>query len=116
LPRLALLASPHSQQWSLVIANGQCPRDVEGPVDRLIAWARSGLEIFHGMSILQVGLIAALGLGLFYWALGIGLGSIRRIALTALVLMAAFVVARLILPGSFCAVDLPSLIAALCSR
>ena len=85
-------------------------------MDHLIAWARSGLEIFQGMSVLQVGLIAALGLGLFYWVLGIGLRSIRHIAMTALVLMAALVVARLALPEPFCAVRWPSVIAALCSR
>jgi hypothetical protein len=115
--RLAVLASRHTNgHWFCKRPQWQCPPDVERPVDRLIAWARSGLEILHGMSVLQVGLIAALGLGLFYWVLGVGLGSIRRIALTALVLVAALVVARLTLPGPFCTVRWPSLIAALCSR
>jgi hypothetical protein len=85
-------------------------------VDRLIDWARSGLEILNGMSVLQLALIAALGLGLFYWALGIGLRSIRSVALTTLVLTVVLVVARLTLPGPFCAVRWPSLIAAMCSR
>ena len=59
-------------------------------------------------SILQFGLIAALGLGLFYWGLGVGLGSIRRVAVTALLLIVAVVVARLILPETFCSVRWPS--------
>jgi hypothetical protein len=36
----------------------------------MTAWARTGLEAFHGLSLLS-----ALGLGLAYWAFGTGLGS-----------------------------------------
>jgi hypothetical protein len=85
-------------------------------MDRLTAWARSGLEAFHGLSLLQLCLIAALGLGLGYWALGLGLRSIRRAALTTLLLIAAVAVARLALPGPFCAVPWPYPIGALCPR
>ena len=85
-------------------------------MDRLTVWARSGLEAFHGLSLLQLGLVGALGLGLGYWALGLGLRSIRRIALMALLLIAAVAVVRLALPDQFCAVRWPSPIASLCSR
>jgi hypothetical protein len=47
-----------------------------GKVDRLTDWARRGVEAFHGLSLLQLGLLAALGLGLGYWVLGVGLRSI----------------------------------------
>jgi hypothetical protein len=85
-------------------------------VDRLTDWGRSGVEAFHGLSLLQLGLLAALGLGLGYWVLGVGLRSIRRAVLTALLLIAAVAAARLVLPGPFCAVRWPSPINALCSR
>jgi hypothetical protein len=85
-------------------------------MDRLIAWARSGLEALHGLSLLQLCLIAALGLGLGYWALGVGLRSVRRVALTVFLLIAAVAVARLALPGPFCAVPWPYPIRALCAR
>jgi len=85
-------------------------------VDRLADWARRGVEALHGLSLLQLGLLAALGLGLGYWLLGVGLRSIRRAVLTALLLIAAVAAARLVFPGSFCAVRWPSPIDALCSR
>ena len=87
-----------------------------GKVDRLTDWARSGVEAFHGLSLLQLGLLAALGLGLGYWVLGVGLRSIRRAVLMALLLIAAVAVVRLVLPGPFCTVRWPSPINALCSR
>src|ERR1700704_5311264 len=58
-------------------------------VDRLTAWARNGLEAFHGLSLLQLCLVGALGLGLGYRALGLGFQFIRRAALTALLAIAA---------------------------
>ena len=58
-------------------------------MDRLTDWARSGVEAFHGLSLLQLGLLASLGLGLGYWVLGVGLRSMRRAVLTALLLVAA---------------------------
>jgi hypothetical protein len=85
-------------------------------VDRLADWARRGVEAFHGLSLLQLGLLAALGLGLGYWVLGVGLRSIRRAVLMALLLIAAVAVARLVFPGPFCAVRWPSPIDSLCSR
>jgi hypothetical protein len=85
-------------------------------VDRLTDWGRSGVEAFHGLSLLQLGLLAALGLGLGYWIFGVALRSIRGVVLTALLLIAAVAAARLVLPGPFCAVRWPSPISALCSR
>jgi hypothetical protein len=85
-------------------------------VDRLTAWARNGLEAFHGLSLLQLCLVGALGLGLGYWALGLGFQFIRRAALTALLAIAAMTVVRLALPGTFCAVGWPHPISALCSK
>ncbi|HTG03141.1 MAG TPA: hypothetical protein VK635_03655 [Bradyrhizobium sp.] len=85
-------------------------------MDRLTNWARSGVEAFHGLSVLQLGLLAALGLGLGYWVLGVGFRSIRRAVLMALLLIAAVAAARLVLPGPFCAVRWPSPIDSLCSR
>ena len=75
---------------------------------------RAAVEAFHGLSLLQLGLLAALGLGLGYWVLGVGLRSIRRAILTALLLIAAVAAVRLVLPGPFCAVRWPSPIGALC--
>jgi len=85
-------------------------------VDRLTAWARSGLEAFHGLSLLQLCLVGALGLGLGYWALSLGFRFIRRAALTALLAIAVVAVVRLVFPGQFCAVRWPSPIAVMCSR
>ena len=85
-------------------------------MDRLTDWARGGVEAFHGLSLLQLGLLAALGLGLGYWVLGVGLRSIRRAVLTALLLVATVAVVRLVFPGPFCAVRWPSPIDAFCSR
>ena len=83
-------------------------------MDRLTDWARRGVEAFHGLSLLQLGLLAALGLGLGYWVLGVGLRSIRRTILTVLLLIAAVAAVRLVLPGPFCAVGWPSPIDTLC--
>ena len=58
-------------------------------MDRLTDWARTGVEAFHGLSLLQLSLLAALGLGLGYGVLGVGLRSIRRAVLMALLLIAA---------------------------
>jgi hypothetical protein len=85
-------------------------------VGRLTEWARSGGEAFHGLSLLQLGLLAALGLGLGYWVLGVGLRSIRRAVLMALLLIAAVAAVRLAFPGPFCALRWPSPINAVCSR
>jgi hypothetical protein len=85
-------------------------------MDRLTAWARTGLEAFHGLSLLQLCLGGALGLGLGYWALGVGLGFVRRAALAALLVIAVVAVVRLALPSTFCAVRWPHPISALCSR
>ena len=85
-------------------------------MDRLTDWARSGVEAFHGLSLLQLGLLAALGLGLGYWVLGVGLRSSRRSVLTALLRVATVAVVRLVLPGPFCSVRWPSPIDAFCSR
>ena len=85
-------------------------------MDRLTDWARTGVEAFHGLSLLQIGLLAALGLGLGYWVLGVGFRSIRRAVLMALLLIAAVAVVRLVFPGPFCTVRWPSPINALCSR
>jgi hypothetical protein len=85
-------------------------------VDHLTAWARSGLEAFHGLSLLQLCLVGALGLGLGYWALGLGFRFIRRAALPALLAIAAVAVVQLAFPGPFCAIRWPYLIAALCSK
>jgi hypothetical protein len=92
------------------------PPGCGGLVDRLTAWARSGLEAFHGLSLLQLCLVGALGLGLGYWALGLGFRFIRRAALTALLAIAVVAVVRLAFPGPFCAIRWPYPIAALCSR
>jgi hypothetical protein len=85
-------------------------------MDRLPAWGRTGLEAFHGLSLLQLCLVGALGLGLGYWALGLGFRFIRRAALTALLVIVAVSVVQLAFPGPFCAIRWPYPIAALCSR
>jgi hypothetical protein len=85
-------------------------------VERLAAWGRNGWEAFHGLSLLQLCLIGALGLGLGYWALGLGFRFIRRAALTALLAIAVLAVMRLAFPGTFCAVRWPYPISALCPR
>ena len=85
-------------------------------MDRLADWARRGAEALHGLSLLQLGLLAALGLGLGYWVLGVGLRSIRRAVLMAMLLIAAVAVARLVFPGPFCTVRWPSPIDTLCAR
>jgi hypothetical protein len=74
------------------------------------------LEALHGLSLLQLCLIAALGAGLGYWTLRLGLRSIRGAVLMALLLIAVVAVARLTFPGPFCAVRWPSPMAALCPR
>ena len=85
-------------------------------MDRLNAWARSGLEALQGLSVLQVLLIAVLGLGLGYWAIGIAVRSLRGAVLTLLVLMVALAVVRLCFPDTFCSVHWPTPVAAVCSR
>ncbi|MGZ3340251.1 MAG: hypothetical protein ACXWLB_10575 [Reyranella sp.] len=85
-------------------------------MDRLIDWARSGVDALHGLSLLQLGLLAALGLGLGYSVLGVGLRSLRRVVLTALLLIVAAAAVRLAFPGPFCAIRWPSPIDTLCSR
>jgi hypothetical protein len=45
-------------------------------VDRLNAWTRSGFEVLQALSLLQVLLIAVLGLGLGYWAISIAVRSL----------------------------------------
>ena len=83
---------------------------------RLNAWARSGLEALQGLSLLQVLLIAVLGLGLGYWAIGIAVRSLRSAVLAFLVLIAALALVRLCFPETFCSVHWPTPIAAVCSR
>src|SRR5260221_14701098 len=73
-----------------------------GKVDRLTDWARTGVGAFHGLSLLQLGLLAALGLGLGYGVLGVGLRSIRRAVLMALLLIAAVAGGRRGFPRPFC--------------
>ena len=85
-------------------------------MEHLVTWGRSGLEALGGLSVLQVGLLVALGLGLFYWALDVGLRSIRTVTLTGLLLVAALAVARLSMPETFCDFRWPAPIAALCNR
>jgi hypothetical protein len=85
-------------------------------VDRLNAWARSGLEALQGLSVLQVLFIAVLGLGLGYWAIGIAVRSLRSAALAFLVLIAALALVRLCFPETFCSIRWPSFVAAACSR
>jgi hypothetical protein len=85
-------------------------------VDRLNAWARSGLEALQGLSLLQVLLISVLGLGLGYWAIGIAVRSLRSAVLAFLVLIAALALVRLCFPETFCSVHWPTPIAAVCSR
>ena len=85
-------------------------------MDRLTAWAPTGIEAFYGLSLLQLCLVSALGLGLAYWALGTGLGFVRRTAMMALLVIAVVAVVRLALPSTFCAVRWPHPISALCSR
>ena len=69
-------------------------------MDRLNTWARSGLEALQGLSLLQVALIAALGLGLGYWAIRIAVRSLRSAMLAVLLLTAALALARLCFPGN----------------
>ena len=85
-------------------------------MDRLNTWARSGLEALQGLSLLQVALIAALGLGLGYWAIRIAVRSLRSAMLAVLVLTAALALARLCFPETFCSIHWPPPIAAACSR
>lgn len=85
-------------------------------MDRLNAWARSGLEALQGLSLLQVLLIAVLGLGLGYWAIGFAVRSLRSAVLAFLVLIAALALVRLCFPETFCSVHWPTPIAAVCSR
>jgi hypothetical protein len=85
-------------------------------VEHLTSWATSGLAALHGLSLLQLGLLGALGLGLCSWVLGMGLRSVRRAVQTALLLIAAVAVMRLCFPETFCTVRWPSPIASLCSR
>jgi hypothetical protein len=85
-------------------------------VDRLNAWARSGLEVLQGLSLLQVLLIAVLGLGLGYWAIGIAVRSLRSAVLVFLVLIVVLALVRLWFPDTFCSVHWPAPFAAACSR
>ena len=85
-------------------------------MDRLTTWARNGFEAFNGLSLLQLCLVGALGLGLGYWALGLGVRFIRLAALTGLLTIAIVAVVRLALPGTFCALGWPHPISALCSK
>jgi hypothetical protein len=85
-------------------------------VDRLIAWARSGVEALGGLSLLQASLIVALGLGLAYWAIGIAVRSLRSAMLAVLVLTAALALAWLCFPQAFCSIHWPPPVAAACSR
>ena len=85
-------------------------------MDRLNTWARSGLEALQGLSVLQVALIAALGLGLGYWAIRIAVRSLRSAMLAVLVLTSALALARLCFPETFCSIQWPPPIAAACSR
>lgn len=85
-------------------------------MDRLISWGRNGIEALHGLSLLQLCLIGALGLGLGYWALGASVRFIQRAALFVLLLIAAVALVRLCSPETFCAVHWPSPLGALCSR
>ncbi len=85
-------------------------------MDRLTALAKSALETWRGLSLLQQGLIGALGLVVAYLAMEAALRSARRVALAALLVVAGVAIVRLMLPESFCAVRWPSPIAALCSR
>jgi hypothetical protein len=85
-------------------------------VDRLNAWARSGLEVLQGLSLLQVLLIAVLGLGLGYWAISIAVRSLRSAVVAFLALIAALALVRLCFPDTFCSVQWPTPIAAACSR
>ena len=85
-------------------------------MERLTAWAQNGMEVFQGLSLLQLFLVGALGLALGYWALGFVLRSIRRAVLTALLVITVIAVVRLALPGPFCAVRWPDPIAALCAK
>ena len=85
-------------------------------MDRLNAWARSGLEALQGLSLLQVLLIAALGLSLGYWATGIAVRSLRSAVMAVLVLIAALALVRLCFPETFCSFQWPPPIATLCTR
>ena len=85
-------------------------------MDRLIALARSGVEALGGLSLLQVSLIVALGLGLAYWAISIAVRSVRSVMLAVLVLIVALALVRLFFPYTFCSIHWPSLIATACSR
>ena len=85
-------------------------------MDRLIAWARSGVEALGGLSLFQVSLIVALGLGLAYWAISIAVRSVRSVMLAVLVLIVALALVRLCFPETFCSIHWPSLIVAACSR
>jgi hypothetical protein len=70
----------------------------------------------QGLSLLQVALIAALGLGLGYWTIRIAVRSLRSAMLAVLVLTAALALARLCFPETFCSIHWPHPIAAACSR
>ncbi len=89
---------------------------LEGLVERLTAWAKSGLEALHGLSFLQLCLLGALALGAGYWALGVGLHTFRRVALYVLLLVAAAVIVRLSFPQAFCSVRWPYAVAAFCPK
>ena len=84
-------------------------------MDRLNAWARSGLEVLQGLSLLQALLIAVFGLGLGYWAIGIAVRSLRSAVLVFLMVIAALALVRLCFPETFCSVHWPAPIAAACS-
>ena len=85
-------------------------------MDYLTTVAARALAAWNALSLLQQGLVGAIGLALAYWLLGAGFRSARRVVLIAVALVAVLAVARIGFPEAFCAVRWPAPVAVLCGR
>ena len=85
-------------------------------MDDLTTVAARALAAWNALSLLQQGLVGAVGLALAYRLLGAGFRSARRVVLIAVALVAVMAAARIGFPETFCAVRWPPPAAALCSR
>ena len=85
-------------------------------MDYLTTVAARALAAWTALSLLQQGLVGAIGLALAYWLLGAGFRSARRVVLIAVALVAVMAAARIGFPDAFCAVHWPPPVAGLCGR
>ncbi len=85
-------------------------------MDYLTTVAARALATWNALSLLQQGLVGAIGLALAYWLLGVGFRSARRVVLIGAALVAVMAAAQIGFPEAFCAVHWPPPVAALCGR